>query len=209
LKYCQPDIALLDENMNVFAVIEIVVTHYPEVNVLQYYRNNNIFLIQYKLYDEKELLEFENKVKRPDRVELCKSPRCTACGNPLQKKIMTIVNGPCWKCNSNMNIASISTSKRTIIRGISNFLAPGDFNMEEIKAARDNNVHLKHHYSKTAGYSYLANTCPKCNAFVGDHYVFTDYISQTGNDELFSYDVDLGYYCEYCNDRLYVGDDEY
>lgn len=52
-----------------------------------------------------------------------------------------------------MNIASISTSKRTIIRGISNFLAPGDFNMEEIKVARDNNVHLKHHYSKTAGYS--------------------------------------------------------
>jgi hypothetical protein len=41
LNDCIPDIALLDVEQNVFAVIEIVVTHQPEEHVLQYYKEGS------------------------------------------------------------------------------------------------------------------------------------------------------------------------
>jgi hypothetical protein len=38
MKICKPDIALFDETGKVFTVIEIVVTHKPEDNVIKYYK---------------------------------------------------------------------------------------------------------------------------------------------------------------------------
>ena len=55
LAECRPDIALLDKEENVFAVIEIVVSHKPEEHVIQYYKDNKIILIQINLLSEDDL----------------------------------------------------------------------------------------------------------------------------------------------------------
>jgi hypothetical protein len=68
---CRPDIALLGEKGNVFAVIEIVVTHQPEPNVLEFYKKNNITLIQLNLSSDEDLKRVEEKIANPDLVDLC------------------------------------------------------------------------------------------------------------------------------------------
>ena len=73
---CRPDIALLDKEENVLAVIEIVDTHKPKESVLQYYEENKIVLIQINLLSEEDLNKVEEKITNPDFVDFCLSPKC-------------------------------------------------------------------------------------------------------------------------------------
>ena len=77
LGVCRPDIALLDKNGQIIAVIEIVVTHQPEENALQYYQDNRIALIQINLTSEEELLRIPARIQKPDLVDYCMNSRCT------------------------------------------------------------------------------------------------------------------------------------
>ncbi len=207
LNICQPDIALFDENDNVFSVIEIVVTHKPEDNVLKYYTDNKIILIQIDL-DSDEDIEFINeKISTPDRVTVCFNPICKECGNFQQKKIMTVIDGPCWKCGETMKIATISSSTGGLIRGYSNNLRPSDFTEKEIEIAKSKGVILKTQFSQTVRDRYVANTCPNCGAFAGDHYLFTQYIAPAEYGELPSETYDIGYHCEYCDEKNYENED--
>src|SRR5690554_7341754 len=65
---CQPDIVLFDGEDKVFAVVEVVVTHKPEEGVLQFYRDNNIILIQINLTSDKDIEELDTKIANPDFV---------------------------------------------------------------------------------------------------------------------------------------------
>ena len=83
MKICRPDIALIEENENVYAVFEIVVTHKPEDNIVNYYQKNNILLFQIKLETEKDLeninetLNKKIEIKtRPDYFNACINPNC-------------------------------------------------------------------------------------------------------------------------------------
>jgi len=76
LEGCRPDIALLDKEEKVLAVIEVVVSHKPEDSTLQYYRDNKITLIQIDLTAEEDLNKIEEKAKNPNIVDLCLSPKC-------------------------------------------------------------------------------------------------------------------------------------
>lgn len=72
----RPDIALIDIEGNVIAVIEIVVTHKPEDSILQYYIEKKIVLIQITLSSEEDLNKVEEKIAHPDVVDFCLNPRC-------------------------------------------------------------------------------------------------------------------------------------
>lgn len=213
LTVCQPDIALLDSSEKVFAVIEIVVTHKPEESVVSFYSDNDIILIQINLTSDQDIDNLEEKVSNPDIVNTCYNPKCNTCGQFQQKKKMTIIEGDCWKCGSTMKIATISSSKGGLIRGSSNNLRPSDFTSEEIEFAKTKGVILKTQYSKTVGDNYVANSCPKCGSFVGDHYLFTQYIAPASFGELPSQKFDIGYHCERCDEIAYENpesdDDEY
>jgi predicted RNA-binding Zn-ribbon protein involved in translation (DUF1610 family) len=80
---CRPDIALLDEKGEVVTVFEIVVSHKPEDNVIKYYQNKNILLIQINVFTENDIIniwETINKntviVTRPDYFNICMNPNC-------------------------------------------------------------------------------------------------------------------------------------
>lgn len=195
---CQPDITLLDIDEKVFAVIEIVVTHKPERQVLNYYKTNNIILIQIELKSDNDIYEIDSKISNPDLISICFNPKCKNCRHYLQKKIMTIIDGPCWKCNNIMKIATISSGNCGQTHGISTHLGPSYFTAEEIFLAKTKGVILKTQYSKTAGNKYLANSCLKCGSFAGDFYLFTDYIVPAEYGKLPSKTFEIGYYCEHC-----------
>jgi ribosomal protein L37AE/L43A len=65
MNICRPDIALSNEKGNVFVVIEIVVTHKPDDNVINYYKVNNIILIQINLDSEDDLENINEKLNNP------------------------------------------------------------------------------------------------------------------------------------------------
>lgn len=200
---CQPDIALLDEEDKVFAVIEVVVTHKPEENVLKFYNENNIIIIQINLKSDKDLDKLEAKISNPDFVGTCFNPKCKTCGHYQLKTKMTIVDGPCWKCHSTMKVAIIEGGME---RGGSSSGAD-EFTQQEIEFAKSKGAIIKTHYSKTAREKYLANTCPKCGTFAGNFYLFTQYLQPASIGELPSETFDIGYHCDYCLETATENDD--
>jgi len=181
----------------IFAVIEVVVTHKPEETVLKYYNDNNIILIQINLTSDNDIDELESKIALPDQVSTCYNPKCKTCGHFQQKKLMTIIDGPCWKCGSTMKIATITSSS------CGNNLRPSVFTDDEIIFASSKGVILKTQYSKAVHDSYLANSCPKCGSFAGNFYLFAQYISPADCGELPSQKFDIGYLCGYCDDAAF------
>ncbi len=86
-------------------------------------------------------------------------------------KNMTIIEGQCWKCEAPMKVA-ISDSDD----GMSNFCGPDEFTEEELLFARERGVIIEKQDSKTAEFSYLANTCPHCKTFAGRFHLFLEYV---------------------------------
>lgn len=199
LTVCKPDIALIDNDDKVFAVIEVVVTHKPEESVLNFYSDNDIILVQINLTSDKDIDDLESKISQPDEVSTCYNPKCKTCGQFQQKRIMTIIDGPCWKCSSTMKVATISSSRGGLVNGSTNNLRPSDFTEKEIAFAQSKGVLLKTQYSKTVNEKYVANSCIKCGSFAGDFYLFTQYISPASYGELPSQIFDIGYHCEHCD----------
>jgi len=76
LRGYRPDIALLNKDGNVVAVIEVVVTHPPEKSALQYYKENKIVLTQITVTSEADLDRFKDRAGLPNIVELCLNPKC-------------------------------------------------------------------------------------------------------------------------------------
>lgn len=198
LEVCRPDIALLNADGNVFGVIEVVVTHKPEPQVIKYYKENNIILIQIYLNDDRDILLIDEKIEHPDFVAYCFNPKCKKCGNYLQVKQMIIIDGACWKCKRQMKVATIQSKNGRPLRNISNNLKPSSFTHSEIEFARSKGVILKENYSKALKKRYLSNTCSYCKSFAGNHFLFTNYIAPASFGDLKSNKYDMGYHCEEC-----------
>lgn len=186
LRTCQPDIALLDEHDCTVAVIEVIVTHAPEQTVLAYYKNNHIAVVSYELESDEDVNRLDAPTLKPDSVDVCRNPKCSKCDNYMSKKHLLIIDGNCWKCQAPMKVAAL--------RGDMGY--EGDFSPSDIQLATQYEVFMKSHYSRTGGMKYVANTCRKCGAFIGDHYLFTDYIAVPSYSRQ---ELDAGYYCPHCS----------
>lgn len=76
---CIPDIALLDVNENIIAVIEVVYAHKPEDKPLEFYKRNNILCIQIKIDKFEDCECIEEKISSPYNVNICSNPNCEKC----------------------------------------------------------------------------------------------------------------------------------
>lgn len=182
---CRPDIALLDSSGQVIAAIEVIVTHFPEQKVLDYYKQNRIAVVYYILESDKDISRLDTPTLHPDAVDLCLNPKCSKCHKHMARKRLLIFDGKCWKCRSPMRVAAV--------RGDMGFIQ--DFTTSDIQLAKQHGVLLVKQYSRTTGEEYIANTCRKCKAFIGAHYLFTDYVAFPGCS---TQELDAGYYCPYC-----------
>ena len=193
LTFCQPDIVLFDKDDKVFGVIEIVVTHKPEENVLKYYEDNNIILIQINLTSDQDIDKLESEVLKANTVTTCLNPKCSKCGHFQHKTKIIIIDSSCWKCNKPMKVAIMEDC---LERG-STCIGPDKFTDIEIESARSKGVIIKEHYSKTIGEKYLANTCSHCGTFIGEFYLI-EHLSLASDGELTSKTFDEGYHCKHC-----------
>ena len=158
---CRPDIALLDKDGQVVIVVEVIVTHEPEVEVLSYYKDNNIVCLQLVVHDFEDCDDLEERLLRVNKVNKCPNPICPKCGRRMNHIDMEVMTVPCWRCGNNMKIA--------MIRSNTNYpLFPSQFSTEEIDIAQQHGVCVQKKHSQTMKQAYYANTCHKCNAFIGD-----------------------------------------
>ena len=185
---CKPDIALLDGKGRVVAVIEVIVTHAPEQKVLDFYGQNKIAVVSCFLKSDEDINRLDNSILEPDSVDLCTNPKCWKCENHMAKNNLLVIDGKCWKCSEPMKVAAIDKNKA--------HLGWGSFSQSDIPLAAQHGCYLKSHYSQTAGERYIANTCRKCGAFIGQHYLFTEYVAA----HCYSHkEFDIGFYCPVCS----------
>lgn len=190
LTVCQPDISLFDKEKRVFAVIEIVVTHRPEEKVVNYYKNNNIVLIQIEIDSEEDLDCIQKKVSTPNLLNYCINPKCKKCGRRKNTSRMYIIDSPCRKCKNIVKIALIERSS---------YVSSADsFSKENIEIAKSNGVILQ--YNK----KYLACTCKKCGTFVYKSNQREKYYNKALYEELPSTTIDIGYHCGYCFEFQFI-----
>lgn len=105
MEQARPDIALLDIQGNVIAVIEIVVTHRPEEKDLAFYRENNIIIITIELTKEDDLNLVFDEVLSLSWMDFCTNPKCPKCSHYMLRKQLVIITAPCWRCRKSMKLA--------------------------------------------------------------------------------------------------------
>jgi hypothetical protein len=100
LAECRPDIALLDNENNVLAVIEIVVTHPPEDKVLKYYEDQRIVHIQIDLTSDEDSNRVEELAKNPTIVDFCMNQTCQSINRYNIKRRIIRLEHYCGRCPS-------------------------------------------------------------------------------------------------------------
>lgn len=159
LKVCQPDIALLDEKANVFAVVEIVVTHEPKENVLKYYKENNIILIQINLSSEEDLNDIEKKIKKPNIVDYCLNPKCLNYEKYTINRKISINIERCGGC-----LSSLIEKYYIEINSIFGKQVSFDFTENEINFVKSKraNIEIKtNHTTKEKYPKFICLTCKR------------------------------------------------
>jgi hypothetical protein len=90
----------------------------------------------------------------------------------MSKSDMMIITTPCWNCRKDMRMAVEGTETGDLLA------TPSGFGNKERALAERHGVLLREHASATAGDTYLANTCPSCNAFIGEWYIYAHYFCE-------------------------------
>ena len=156
LKVCRPDIALLDIEENVTAVIEIVVSHKPEEKVLQYYEDNELILIQINLYSDEDLNNIERKILTPDIVDYCLSPKCSNNKRYSIRRRIFSYHESCGRCFRPIERYAIETNSAF---GIQRTLDFTDSEINSVKSKR-NNIEVK--TKPSTNEKYPTSICHNC-----------------------------------------------
>lgn len=154
LKVCRPDIALLDTDGEVIAAIEIVVTHAPEENVLRYYKENGITLIQINLFSEDDLHKIQEKIINPDIVNLCLRTNCSNYKNHVAKKKLMISEKKCERCSHPMRVCKVA------IDSVFGNIMGSKLTNRDLETAELNGVIFKKD-TKNRHLSFVCKTCEK------------------------------------------------
>ncbi len=84
-----------------------------------------------------------------------------------------IIAAACYKCEKDMNVAVIKCGPTSR----NGFCGPDRFTEKEIRLAENHKVVIRQQFSFTREESYMANTCLHCSAFIGQHFLFTEYFT--------------------------------
>lgn len=190
-------LTLLDAQQDNFAIVQLSVKRKPDIEATQLCRDLDIIYIQVKLEAQDDFESLKLKLAIPGFVGTCFNPLCLKCGRHLHRTIMTVIGGVCYQCRRPMKVAAVQAgmSRDNTCAG------PENFTTEELKLARSRGVTIDLVFSKTRQQRFLANVCPSCKAFVGEHYLFTDYICAGNNYK--REDLHVGFYCDHCSSLQY------
>lgn len=180
---CRPDIALLDKDGGVVAVVEVVVTHAPERAALEHYKQNQVTVLSYILKSDSDVARLDREVLEPDGVDLCTNPKCSECGNRKEKRHLCIAATRCWKCHSQMKVAFLQSS--------SGYTLEENLSSLDVEIAKHHGCQIQPRYSAFAKERYMANVCPVCRVIWGRFYL-------PPIDPEKAERVGAGYHCRHC-----------
>jgi hypothetical protein len=161
---CRPDLVLFDAQDVPVAILEVVVTHAPDENVLEFCQQEGVTRLEFRIRSGFDLLALEHeRPLRPGLVDLCLRSQCQRCGQPLERATMHVIEVQCWRCGFQMLAA--------LVRAADQVAGPEVFSEKQVKQAEQCGVLLRRNYSSSSRTSYVANTCPTCGAFIGAPYL--------------------------------------
>tara|TARA_R110002050_G_C8929925_1_gene511947 strand:+ start:235 stop:1131 length:897 start_codon:yes stop_codon:yes gene_type:complete len=156
LQVCRPDIALLDKDEKVIAAIEIVVTHAPEENTINYYKENGITLIQLNLQSEEDLFKIKEKITNPDRVSFCLIPNCPAFDFHKINRKLAIGFVRCRICGSAIK------SYRLEVDSVFGKMNTDNLTERELTLLAEHDVQMKVKTNKLTGINIPIIKCISC-----------------------------------------------
>lgn len=156
----------------------------------QFYKDNKFAVVIFKLTSDEDIHLVSLGILNPTEVSVCTNPKCKNCGGPTTRKSLYKIVGSCWKCEFPMKIAIV----------VSNFghYSVDGFNRDEVHFSLEHGVNIQRRYSSTTKSSYLAHVCNKCNSFIGNHFLFDDYIVQALYNNIPFDKFDMGFMCSEC-----------
>ncbi|MEA5467202.1 competence protein CoiA family protein [Leptothoe sp. PORK10 BA2] len=186
---CKPDIALLDSHNRVIAVIEVVVTHYPEEQALSYYMQNKIGTVIFQLQSENDLNRI-NELMYPNRVDSCLNPHCPHCQGRTNKKTLTIVESHCRRCQHSMLVTGL----------LSKGCLCGSFYPSDLELAQKKGVEIGYWQSNRSSWYYPTSSCPHCKGVIGLPWLWDQHINP--KLDLPAQHYEAGFVCEDCDRDL-------
>lgn len=191
LTECIPDIALLDNDDNVVIVIEVVVTHEPSENALNFYKNHKIACLQLMISDFDDCEDIPKRLLSVDKVNICPNPLCPKCHRRMTRAKMFFIDKPCWKCRNSVRLALIGNSQGLYVDSTG-------FNSDEIALANQHGANI-YEVKTREGMLRCYTVCRSCKS-----YNFTSF----DFDQLFdpkTETIDLGFKCIgcVCEDKPY------
>ena len=188
LGICRPDILLQTEKGTSVAAIEVIVTHKPEESTRLYYQQQGISLIEFDILGGKDLEMLQRgEALMATRIDQCISPKCKLCQTPLKENHLVIDLAVCRRCKRHLKVCFIQIAEN-YTRGTY------AFDNYQTQVAKNCGVCLEQQFSQTLGKKYLANTCPTCQTFVGEHY-----LHRTNKDISHREKYLIGYHCIDCS----------
>ncbi|MBI3416933.1 MAG: hypothetical protein HY043_16705 [Verrucomicrobia bacterium] len=186
----RPDLLLKDATGKPVVAIEVIVTHEPEQSARDFYLKQNIVVVEVRIKDGIALEALKDlRELKADAVSFCTRKKCPDCHAPLRPKMLNIVVGDCYRCHLPMKVAFIEADGMGF--------PSSAFSPQEIECAKKQGCILEVRYSKTVNNRYLANVCPKCKAFIGEHYMH-NYSCRDDSIE----PIQTGWYCSDCNNHF-------
>lgn len=185
LGICKPDVALLDKDGRVAIVVEVIVTHKPNAEVLSYYRDNNIVCLQLVVRDFVESEEIMERLLSVNGVNKCPNQICPRCNCKMNRAIMFLIDSSCWRCGKEIRLALIRGPHGEIIDSTG-------FNKTEVEVANQYGANIKEVRTKNRESAFYS-VCRKCTAYNFSTSFNLERLYDSGTET-----IELGMKCFHC-----------
>lgn len=173
LDLARPDVSFIGRDGNTSVVVEIVVTHKPESEVIRLFMEKRVFYVRVNLKEYSDLTHIEESIKnsRWDKREGYSSSQfctikdnsklfCSKHGWAKDQRRLFITSYPCNRCHRLTKIAVLNLDSENPF----NRELPDNFTEQEVKLAKNEGVALGQHKFSRNGDYYLVNKCYHCGS---------------------------------------------
>lgn len=183
-KIAKPDLAILDTERRAVAFVEVVVTHYPSENVINFCNEYKIPIIQYSVNNFNDYEKLKKETLLPICINCKTDNLCPNCGEYMRERELYIIETKCIKCKENMKLSFAKNHT---------YITSHRFTSKEIELSESHGVLLQEKFIKEAGIICLVPTCKKCGEHLGTRYIsrFKDSINNNNTHK-------SGLYCNSC-----------
>lgn len=178
----RPDVSLLDVRGNLVRTVEIVVSHEPEMEALDFCTRNGVQVFAVPLTEEgfggfRKAVGHEIQAKAVANIP-CPTPKCTKCGKPLEELELAVMSDySCYRCKEPMRVGIWEIGRSMML-----FETAPSLPSPLLQLMRDIGLRLEWAYSRAMRYSYWRQKCPRCGALQGDGFISNDLVHRADHE---------------------------